>query len=94
MRRLNTNMGVWGPDGEVFRSERFLEMSPPQYRYAMLRFGIRPGKCMGKHMADVLLKMTTIAVLERYSLIPWQDMDAQSERSAGPPNSEISFVSR
>ena len=87
MRRLNTNMGVWGSDGEVFRPERFLDMSPPQYRYAMLRFGIGPGKCMGKHMADVLLKMTTIAVLEKYSLIPCQD----TERPAGLPSSEISF---
>ena len=94
MRRLNTNIGVWGSDGEVFRPERFLDMSPSQYRYAMLRFGIGPGKCMGKNMADVLLKMTTIAVLENYSLIPCQDKDAQNGGPAGPPRSEISFVPR
>ena len=92
MRRLNTNVAVWGSDSEVFRPERFLDMSPTKYRYAMLRFGIGPGKCMGKHMADVLLKMTTMAVLEKYSLIiPCQDKDAQK---AGPPSSEISFVPR
>ena len=91
IRRLNTNIGVWGPDGEVFRPERFVNMSPAQYRYAMLRFGIGPGKCMGKNMADVLLKMATIAVLEKYSLVSCPDKDAQKE---GPPSSEISFVPR
>ena len=96
MRRLNTNIGVWGSDAEVFRPERFLDMPPAQYRYAMLRFGIGPGKCMGKNMADVLLKMTTIAVLEKYSLMPYEDPDAQKKGAAGPPTgpppSEICFI--
>ena len=38
MGRLNTNIGVWGSDGEVFRPERFLDLPTAQYRYAMLRF--------------------------------------------------------
>ena len=42
----------------------------------MLRFGIGPGECTSKNTADVLLKMTIIAVWEQYPLIPYQDTDA------------------
>lgn len=70
MRRLNSNPITWGSDGEVFRPERFADVSPAQYRYGFMRFGAGSGKCMGKHMADVLLKMTVVAVLERYEIGP------------------------
>lgn len=92
VRRLNTNPDVWGPDREAFRPERFLDLSPARYRYALLRFGIGPGKCMGKNMADVLLKMTTIAVVERYVLSPCEDKEVRKEVSAGLPSSEILFT--
>lgn len=38
---------------------------------------------MGKNMADVLLKITTIAFLEQYSLIPYQYKDAQKRGFCG-----------
>ena len=92
MRRLNTNVGVWGPDAEVFRPGCFLTMPPASYRYAMIRFGIGPGKCMGKNIADVLLKMTIIAVLERYALSSCQGGGTEKGNSATPsPGVEILF---
>ena len=47
---------------------------------------------MGKNMADVLLKMTIIAVLEQYSLSPRQNKEDQKEGSTGLPNGEILFT--
>ena len=47
---------------------------------------------MGKNMADVLLKITTIAFLKHYSLIPYQYEDTQKEGSAAFPSGEISFI--
>ena len=47
---------------------------------------------MGKNMADVLLKMTTIAVLEYYSLIPYRDTDAWKVGTGGHLSSEGSFI--
>ncbi|KAL2045406.1 hypothetical protein ABVK25_012118 [Lepraria finkii] len=70
VRRLNSNPITWGSDGDVFRPERFAGLSSAQYRYGFMRFGVGSGKCMGKHMADVLLKMTAVAVLERYEIGP------------------------
>lgn len=92
IRRLNTHPSTWGSDAEVFRPERFLNMPPAQYRYAMLRFGIGPGKCMGKNVADVLLKMTAIAVVERYILGPFQGQKGEKEGSSTPSNCEILFT--
>ncbi|KAL9045363.1 MAG: hypothetical protein Q9214_001576 [Letrouitia sp. 1 TL-2023] len=92
IRRLNTHPSVWGSDAEVFRPERFLNMTPAQYRYAMLRFGIGPGKCMGKNMADVLLKMTVIAVVERYIIGPFQGQKGEEKGPAKPSNGEILFT--
>lgn len=92
IRRLNTHQSAWGSDAEVFRPERFLKMPPAQYRYSMLRFGIGPGKCMGKNMADVLLKMAVIAVVERYILGPFQGQKGGKEGSTKPSNDEILFT--
>lgn len=70
VRRLNSNPITWGSDGEVFRPERFADVSSAQYRYGFMRFGVGSGKCMGKHMADPMLKMTAVAVLELYEISP------------------------
>ncbi|KAI9849203.1 MAG: hypothetical protein M1838_000223 [Thelocarpon superellum] len=67
-KRLNTQSEVWGSDGETFRPERFLEISQKQYRYSLLRFGVGPRKCLGKNMADVMIKLAMIIVLEKYHL--------------------------
>ncbi|KAI9701261.1 MAG: hypothetical protein M1836_001931 [Candelina mexicana] len=67
-RRLNSESDVWGDDGDRFRPERYAEISPSQYRYSLLRFGIGPRKCLGKNMADVMTKLTIVTVLEGYRL--------------------------
>ncbi|KAK3309852.1 cytochrome P450 monooxygenase [Chaetomium strumarium] len=70
VRRINTNREAWGEDAETFRPERFAGLPASSYRFSMIRWGVGSSKCMGKNMADLLLKMTVIAVLERYELRP------------------------
>lgn len=94
VNRLNTHPSTWGDDALVFRPERFQEMSPSQWRHSMIRFGIASGRCLGKNMADLILKMTTISVMETYQLKKVNSVAAQKENQKGPPTSEVEFQRR
>jgi cytochrome P450 monooxygenase len=67
-RRLNTDAVTWGPDGNTFRPERFTDMPQSACRYGFMRFGVgaASGKCLGKNVADIVFKMTTLAVVGKY----------------------------
>ncbi|KAJ5185543.1 hypothetical protein N7491_006590 [Penicillium cf. griseofulvum] len=69
-KRLNTDPATWGKDGDTYRPERFRDIPPCKSRYYFMRFGIgaASGRCLGKHLADMLFKLTLMAVFERYSL--------------------------
>lgn len=74
-KRFNTDPLTWGEDGDDYRPERFREIPPTKCRYGFMRFGVgaASGRCLGKHLADTLFKLTLMAVLERYSLHSSQD---------------------
>lgn len=69
-QRLNGGTVTWGPDGDQFRPDRFLEVSPQAQRCGYMRFGTgaASGRCLGKNAADVVFKLTTIAVVEKFRL--------------------------
>ena len=46
----------------------------------MIRWGIGNGKCLGKNMADLMLKMGTVAVVGRYAIKPYKGEDVELER--------------
>lgn len=87
VRRLNTNALTWGADGGEFRPERFASLAPKDYRYGYMRFGVVSGKCLGKHMADVLMKVTVIAVLEQYRI-------EEVEMNIGVKEGDLAFIKR
>jgi cytochrome P450 len=68
VHRLSTHPSVWGADSLVFRPERFKDMAPSQWRYGLIRFGIASGRCLGKNMADLILKMVAAGVVEKFEL--------------------------
>ncbi|KAK3332995.1 cytochrome P450 CYP5293A1 [Cercophora scortea] len=79
--RINTHRGSWGADAETFRPERFANLPPANYRYSFIRWGVGSNRCLGKNMADLLLKMTAMEVLERYELrVPAAKMEAVDDR--------------
>nr|CAO91862.1 putative monooxygenase [Penicillium expansum] len=69
-RRLNEEGVTWGDDGAQYRPDRFLEVAPQALRCGFMRYGTSAasGRCLGKHLADLIFKLTTVAVVERFRL--------------------------
>jgi cytochrome P450 len=44
-------------------------MTPTQWRYGLMRFGIASGRCLGKNMADLILKMVAAGAVEAFELV-------------------------
>lgn len=92
-KRLNTTPAIWGSDGEQFRPERFADISPTAYRYGLLRFGIGRGRCLGKNIADMMLKMVTVAIVQRYFMKPaGKEKGTRQDRFTVTSEEEIVFT--
>ncbi|PLB38073.1 cytochrome P450 [Aspergillus candidus] len=92
-KRLNTTPAIWGSDGECFRPERFADISPMAYRYGLLRFGIGRGRCLGKNIADMMLKMVTVAIVQRYLMNPaGKEKSTRQDRFTVTSEEEIEFT--
>ena len=65
---LNIRNPYWGSDSALYRPERFLERKPTANRYQFWRFGFGPRTCMGKHVADVIIRILLVHLLENYEL--------------------------
>ncbi|KAE8383482.1 cytochrome P450 [Aspergillus bertholletiae] len=87
VRRLNTNALTWGPDGGQFRPERFATLSSNHYRYGFMRFGVASSKCLGKHMADTLMKVAMATILEQYRI-------DEVEKGIGVKEGDLAFIKR
>lgn len=65
---LNIRNDYWGPDRDVYRPERWFELKTTDLRYHFWRFGFGPRQCMGKYVADLILKCLMVHLLEEYEL--------------------------
>ncbi|KAK2593053.1 hypothetical protein QQS21_009261 [Conoideocrella luteorostrata] len=65
---LNIRNEFWGKDADVYRPERFLERKNTETRYHFWRFGFGPRQCMGKYVADLILRVLLVHVVENYNL--------------------------
>ncbi|KAI0542849.1 cytochrome P450 [Xylaria digitata] len=65
---LNVRSGYWGPDADTYRPERFLEKGSVEQRYHYWRFGFGPRQCLGKYLADVVIRSLIIYLVENYEL--------------------------
>lgn len=65
---LNVRNGFWGPDTNEYRPERWLELSASDLRYHFWRFGFGPRQCMGKYVADIMLRALMVELLSEYRL--------------------------
>ncbi|POR35290.1 Putative cytochrome P450 [Tolypocladium paradoxum] len=65
---LNQRNEYWGEDSEKFRPERFLERSAVKDRYNFWRFGFGPRQCMGKFVADMMIRVLLVHLVENYEL--------------------------
>jgi len=85
-RCLNNNPHIFGGDSEQFRPDRFASIESEKLRYGFMKFGTgaATGRCLGKNAADVLFKMVTIAMVEKFHLSP-----AQTNEKRGQGDSKI-----
>ncbi|KAH8193949.1 hypothetical protein TruAng_011886 [Truncatella angustata] len=67
---LNIRDPFWGDDREKFRPQRWLERqkSGRDLRYRFWRFGFGPRTCLGKHMAELVLRSVIVELMENWSI--------------------------
>jgi cytochrome P450 len=65
---LNIRNEFWGPDRTSYRPERFLELNATNMRYNFWRFGFGPRQCMGKYVADLIIRVLLEHLVTNYEL--------------------------
>jgi cytochrome P450 monooxygenase len=110
--RLNTKSPIWTPQkqeasqmitGKSFHPQRFRTMSPMQYRWSFLRFGLGGRQCLGKNFGGVIMKQFLVEVLSHYNLYMAGhresseksgniDVELQKDRFTVTPRQEVKFA--
>ncbi|KAF2198586.1 cytochrome P450 monooxygenase [Delitschia confertaspora ATCC 74209] len=65
---LNIRNPYWGENRHMYYPERFMEKGMTEARYSYWRFGFGPRKCLGRYVADVLLKHILVNLLDLYEV--------------------------
>ncbi|TEY30137.1 hypothetical protein BOTCAL_0894g00020 [Botryotinia calthae] len=67
---LNIRDPFWGEDRDKFRPERWLELERGgrDLRYRYWRFGFGPRTCLGKYLAELILRSVIIEILENWQI--------------------------
>ncbi|EON97862.1 putative cytochrome p450 oxidoreductase protein [Phaeoacremonium minimum UCRPA7] len=68
---LNIQSDTWAPDNAAYRPDRFLGRRNTDLRYRFWRFGFGPRQCMGKYVADLIIRQTMAHLVLNYEL-GWQ----------------------
>ncbi|RYP69635.1 hypothetical protein DL771_005999 [Monosporascus sp. 5C6A] len=78
---LNIRDPFWGDDRERFRPQRWLERqkSGRDLRYRYWRFGFGPRTCLGKYVAELILRSVVVEIIENWH-ISLESMAGQRER--------------
>lgn len=65
---LNVRGAHWAPDPTAYRPARFLAANPLKARYRFWRFGFGPRQCMGRYVADLIIRALLAHLVTRYRL--------------------------
>ena len=65
---LNVRDPFWGDDGRLYRPSRWSGLAPAAVRYHFWRFGFGPRTCLGRHLADLMLRSIVAYLVENYQL--------------------------
>ncbi|PSN69493.1 cytochrome P450 oxidoreductase GliC [Corynespora cassiicola Philippines] len=63
---LNVRDPFWGEDRELFRPGRWLGRLQGELRYRYWRFGFGPRTCLGRYVADLILRSVVVEVVENW----------------------------
>jgi len=70
---INQRNEYWGEDTKIYRPQRFLRHSGSDIRYQYWRFGFGPRQCLGKHLAEMMIRCLLVHLLENYKLSMQKD---------------------
>lgn len=70
---LNVRDPFWGDDRDRYRPERWLERQKSEgghlgLRYRYWRFGFGPRTCLGKHLAELILRAVVVEMVEHWHM--------------------------
>ncbi|EFR00300.1 cytochrome P450 oxidoreductase GliC [Nannizzia gypsea CBS 118893] len=65
---LNIRNEFWGEDRKSYRPDRFLEHRATELRYQYWRFGFGPRQCMGRYVADLVIRTLLAHLAINYEL--------------------------
>ncbi|OCL06608.1 cytochrome P450 monooxygenase [Glonium stellatum] len=65
---LNIRNPYWGSNSEKYRPKRFLGRKATKMRYQYWRFGFGPRQCMGKYVADLIIRVLLTHLVANYRL--------------------------
>ena len=89
---LNMRNPYWGQDTKEYRPRRFLERKALESRYNYWRYGFGPRTCMGRYVADLIIKTFLVHLVENYrlSLVEHgKDWDRNPEMWILHPNTDV-----
>lgn len=65
---LNIRNKYWGADGAAYRPSRFQDRKASETRYHYWRFGFGARQCLGKYLADLIIRVLVAELIENYEL--------------------------
>lgn len=65
---LNIRNAYWGEDSTSYNPSRFLDKKQTANRYNFWRFGFGPRQCLGKYVADLLIRVLLIHLVSTYQI--------------------------
>ncbi|KAI1359996.1 putative cytochrome P450 oxidoreductase GliC-like protein [Xylaria arbuscula] len=88
---LNIRDPFWGLDGDRYRPERWLELHEDgrDLRYRYWRFGFGPRTCLGKYLADLILRSVVIEIVEHWKV----KLDETAKEDEKVVDKDVSMVS-
>ncbi|KAI0419762.1 cytochrome P450 [Xylaria grammica] len=88
---LNITNPYWGSDSTQYQPSRFLNKSPFETRYHYWRFGFGPRQCLGKYLADFIIRVIVAHLVAVYelSLLPGSAWDKDPDTWIAQPAAMI-----
>ncbi len=88
---INIRNSYWGDDKTQYRPSRFTQRKLWDMRYNYWRFGFGPRQCLGKHLADLMIRSVIVHLIEHYhlSLVPTSTWNRRPETWILEPDTEI-----
>lgn len=80
--KLNVQHEIWGSDGQTYNPSRFVGAKASELRYSFWRFGFGPRQCMGKYVADVIIRSLLVQLMKGWRL-DFDGDDKDWERKEG-----------